>query len=854
MRRRRRVVVTLLLLLIAAIAVPPFVRMNRYQKELESNLGNALGRKVYFLGDINLRLLPQPAIVAENFVMEDDPAFGVEPMLRSEVVTARLRLSSLWRGRLEIARLSFDYPSWNLVRNTQGRWNVESLLQRTSQVQTAPTSLTRVQAAPRFPYIETDNGRINFKTGDEKIAHALLDSDLALWQESDNQWNLRFEGRLTRTDSNLSDTGTLRAQGSFTRSHGEPLEQVPFKLHLEMERGQLGQLTALFTGIDRGWRGNIDATADLSGSLQDLDAKTRMELRDFRRFDIMASDFMKAEVRCTAKLSKSSGFGIRANGIDCKLPIEPGQAQLTGEFAFNGGRQYHFRVVATGLPMGPLGAIFRRSKFAVPEDFTASGLLSGTFDFARAENEPGVHTAFAGQITGFAVSSKSLNTDFDIGRVGIASIAATPQKGRRLADATENWMVFDPIGLDLGGKQPVVVAARLSGSQFIAQIEGNAAVPRMLAAAKTFGFAQRDYNANGMAELQLTIVGPLHGFDPPTSTGSIQLQQLSLISSGMALPFRVASAKVQFTPTGIVIDRILGTWEGTHTTFDGNVRIARTCDPTPCPVQFDLRANELDIDDLNRQFNPRFRATDWLALPKRLIGGEQSHESILTALNATGKIAIGKVVLKSLVAQRASANLVLQNGMVRATDLRADLLGGRHLGTWTADFTHATAAYDGSGAVDNISVPQLALLADHALGTGTLSGDYRLAFTGDTPSAFQDSASGNLRFDWRNGLLRQVTVDGDPLAFSHWSGAAEIADSKITLRNGQIQTRKGALLTSGSVTFDRALAITFAGETQTMVLTGTVEKPLVEVQTATANAAGPVSASKQKNGSQKPVR
>src|SRR4029453_16090169 len=143
--RRSHAMLLVLLVAIAAAVVPPLFRINRYQRELESSLSRALGRKVAFQGDIRFRLLPPPAIIGENFVIADDPAFGIEPMLRAEAVTARLRLSSLWRGRLEIAQLNFDFPSWNFVRNARGRWNIESLLQRTSQVQTAPTAKKQPQ-------------------------------------------------------------------------------------------------------------------------------------------------------------------------------------------------------------------------------------------------------------------------------------------------------------------------------------------------------------------------------------------------------------------------------------------------------------------------------------------------------------------------------------------------------------------------------------------------------------------------------------------------------------------------------------------------------------------------------------
>ncbi len=55
--------------------------------------------------------MPRPGLILSGFVVADDPSFGAEPMLRAENVTAYLRLSSLWRGRLEIGTLALENPS-----------------------------------------------------------------------------------------------------------------------------------------------------------------------------------------------------------------------------------------------------------------------------------------------------------------------------------------------------------------------------------------------------------------------------------------------------------------------------------------------------------------------------------------------------------------------------------------------------------------------------------------------------------------------------------------------------------------------------------------------------------------------
>jgi len=94
---------------------------------IENSVGTALQRRVE-ISYVHIHLLPAPGFDLDGFVVHDDPAFGAEPVLRAQEVTAVLRLSSLVRGRMEISRLSLTEPSLNLVRRDDGRWNIENFL------------------------------------------------------------------------------------------------------------------------------------------------------------------------------------------------------------------------------------------------------------------------------------------------------------------------------------------------------------------------------------------------------------------------------------------------------------------------------------------------------------------------------------------------------------------------------------------------------------------------------------------------------------------------------------------------------------------------------------------------------
>src|SRR5215467_4353688 len=173
---RRKIVFAVLVLLALGIFLPPNINGARFSKKLAATLSAALGRDVR-IGSVKYRLFPRPGFDLYDLKVMDDPAFGAEPLLMCGKVTADLRLTSLWQGRLEIANLKLTDdaapPSLNLVYSDR-HWNVEPLLLRVEQVPSAPTAKRSAEPRARFPYIQASSGRINLKLGPEKTPFALI--------------------------------------------------------------------------------------------------------------------------------------------------------------------------------------------------------------------------------------------------------------------------------------------------------------------------------------------------------------------------------------------------------------------------------------------------------------------------------------------------------------------------------------------------------------------------------------------------------------------------------------------------------------------------------------------------------
>ena len=276
---RRGLAVIAALLLILFLFRPGIQQL---RNRIASSIGSALGRRVE-IADVHFRVLPRPGFDLEGLVIYDDPVFGAEPMIRAQEVFAAIRFRPLLRGRLEIAKVSAADPSINVVRNSQGRWNLASLIERNAQIPAAPTQKSSSESRPAFPYLEATSARINFKIGQEKKSYALTDADVALWQDSEDSWGARMKAQPVRTDFNLTDTGSLRIDANWQRSRN--LRLTPVRLVLAWENGQLGQITTLLSGRDRGFRGGVTLTANLSGTPQALAISSRVAISGFRRYD-----------------------------------------------------------------------------------------------------------------------------------------------------------------------------------------------------------------------------------------------------------------------------------------------------------------------------------------------------------------------------------------------------------------------------------------------------------------------------------------------------------------------------------------------------------------------------------------
>jgi hypothetical protein len=828
-RPNRRVLLAVVVVLLLAVFVPPSVNLESYRKRITGSLEQALGRPVT-VSSVNLRLLPQPGFDLQNVVISEDPAFGAEPMLRADEVTAGLRLMSLWRGRLEIARLNFKSPSLNLVRAGDGHWNVEVLLQRASQTSTAPTGQTHAEARTRFPYIQADDGRINFKIGQEKKVYSLSEADFALWLASEKEWAFRLAARPVRVDFNMGDTGQVKLNGRFRPALN--LNDTPIEVAASLQDAQLGQLTQLIYGADRGWRGGVDISAQLNGTPSGLGVTTHAAIREFRRYDINSTEPLRLDMHCTARYNHPTD---QISDVNCQMPLGNGMMRARGSATgLISPRAYDLTLTAENVGLQALVTLARHTRPGIPNDLAASGGATGSFNLRQSEQNANAVWTGEVQTTPAVLRSSVLSPELALPALtftaqqaqaspakagkhrGSKAVAQPPQPAR---------IVLAGFPVSLGASAPAEASGWWSADGYELRVAGDSRIPRVLQMGRAFGLDVFQQPIEGTAKIDLKVGGVWAGTAPPFLTGSAQLRNVTLPVRGVNAPLQMASANLVLASDGATLQNFNARFTGTPLQVAGWVRMTRNCTTLEqCPITFDLQSDALSVEQLSGLLDSKQGKRSWY----NVFSGPAQSPSLMR-VQASGRIATNHLTMGTVSASHVTANARLASGKLALTDVRADLFGGRHQGEWQADFTGAQPAYAGSGSFSRVAMAELALPMRDNWASGTVDTNYRLTMLGNSPAEFAKSMSGNASFDWRNGAMRHVVLDGHsgPLQFTRFTGQLQIRNGSISIPETRMAGRAGVYTVSGTASLGRELGLNVSSGGRSYVVSGPLDKPKV---------------------------
>lgn len=799
-------------LLVAGWFIPSFLSAERYRRRLEAGLQQMLHRPVTF-GAISFRLLPRPGFSIENAVLRENPVFGSEPFARVDRIECDLRWSSLWRSRLELARLRLERPSLNIVRGAQGQWNVENLLIESGVALPAVSPFASPPGPPGDIEFEASEGRLNFKLGEDKKPFAITDLNVRLrFVREHGRLRFRLEGSPVRTDLSLPTPGLLELEGEW--SPGKDL-QGPLKATLRTRSALLYNWVPLVTGRNPQVYGVLDSQVRLSGSIRVVKMDGQVRLEQLHPWEqIPPADSMPWMLHFRGEFDRNRG----------RAYVE----SLDASFAQS---QIHVSGSVDRVPTAPevdLVVALERSRL---EDLMSLGNrfwgnpgnfgVTGRVDGLLAIRGPWPKRRYGGFLGAQNVRLITPSGTFPVSEVRIH----IDTNGARLA----------PVKLSLAPRVDLLVEGLLDRRSETPRYDlsiSAKAIPLqdLMRFARAVGLrAVQNLDAHGVGTATFHLAASAWPLRRPTLMGRAEVQAAQLLAPGLTEPLNIPRARIEVRDDRILAEPVVAVI-GTSV-FAGRLEHRGEWKR---PWKFNLRANSLSLEQGALWFDVLGHRRP-IPLLERLPGlgsfgaRRAAASNLFAALNARGHFTVPVLTCRLLTLREFRTSVEISDRKVHFSQTRFRLGSSRAQGSATVNLAESPARLSADISLSGADLQPLAGRLPVALRhlRGSASGTGHFEARGLTRQEFSSSLKGQAAVHLKNVFLG----DFDPLeSVAREAGGgtlepvreeATIPSASATLLVGdrRVQIEKclldlaGARLSlSGSYAFDGTVALDIAAD------------------------------------------
>ncbi len=811
-------IVALVIVLQAGVSL--LARTHRVHAYLVEHLEKAFGRPMG-VGSLDVRILPRPRLEAEGVTVGEDPAFGHEYFLRAEHLSVGLRWLGVLRGRFEFGTMSLNKPSLILVRNSEGRWNLEKWLPpaRVNPAQKASVygPLPPAASVNRLERIEFEAGRGNFKTGDDKQPFAFTNVSGSVEQVSPGYWQLQLAAQPWRSGVSLQSAGTIRVLGDLA---GTSARLQPAEITLHWSEASLTDVFRLFRGQDYGVRGifALEATAKSGAAKEDGPGDWTISMKgragQIHRWDLTErADNPRVNVNVKGHWNAGTG-----NLTAEEIAVEGPRSNLRGMLHLAGGSvaSAELRLDSMGIQASDLLAWYRAFHSEVAEGVTAEQYFTGGMI-----------------LRGWPLTVESAALSSSGGVVRVPGIAEPVRIGPVTGGRERGTLVLGPVRVALGGELRDVVAPKrrrvalamenaadltfaheLNSQAGSISVEGNfTTVEDFLKLAAAFGQPlNHGWEMTGQAtavtkwEWNQSLAGHWNG--------RIGFNKASLTVAGLNQPLKISEGELDWID-GRRVARVVkvqgfgGTWTGNiEETADGDRE-------NRANWNFHLYADQLDAADLDRWVGPRARPS-WLQqlLPSMMGGSAPSTPAseLVRRVSAEGELGITHLTIEKLKLEKLLAKGSLHDLKLDVSEAHAEWAGGKVHAKINAKFS-PRPVYEIATELERVNLAQLpgAGGIGERLG-GVASGTLQLKTEGVGRDELLGKLAGRGNFHLNNVEFRGWDVNASVAdgaahtGVSRWAtgeGSLRLQDSRILLEDFQLDGGKQLTLVNGTLSFGR---------------------------------------------------
>ena len=613
------------------------------------------------------------------------------------------------------------------------------------------------------------------------------------------------------------------------------------KFSLNWHDGQLGQITKLLTGGDRGWRGATTLTLTGTGTPADLALTADLRVNDFRRYDIFGGGAMRMLAHCVGRYTVEEE---RLSDLQCQGPVGEGTWELSGAVQRFSAPAYDLNISGRNVSLSSFMGFMRHAKRDLPEDLNADGTTEFAFAAHKAL-DPNAKTMWSGEgsTSDLVLSSQALGPELTIGTFNYAIGDRVPDKPKRsmrgaVDDRSSSTarevngfrLTIPSFPLALGATQSTQAQAVITEQGFILSVAGESDLARALQVARALGIDTPRVSAKGDANLDLHLSGQWTGFGAPELSGTARLKNVQADVPGVIETVQVNSAVANIDAKSLTLQNVVANFtKGPNLT--GSVSIPRNCSSAPCAMTFTAHADEVSPERLNQLLNPKLRSRPWYNF---FMPHPEGQGNPLGSFAANGQFTIDRWKMTNVLATHVNGGVTVSGKHVALTNLHGDLLGGQHSGEWQADFSGQRPVYTGKGKLVHVNLAQFAESMHESWSTGNADLNYQVKMSGTTPSDLRSRASGLGDFSVHDAVLRRISLEGKvPLHVNRLDGTVELRDGNFVISDAKLQSGNTVYTLQGTATWTRQIDLTLTDNQHVFALSGTLDRPEIKQAPAT---------------------
>jgi uncharacterized protein involved in outer membrane biogenesis len=813
--------VSLLVLVLALDAIGSLlVRRDRVKQRLNARLAAAFGRKVD-VDAYSFNLWGGPTLEADGVRVAEDPRFGHEYFLRADSIAVRLRWLSLLRGRFELGSLALAGPTLNVDTNAAGDWNLAEWLGHPTPMAANSIGPVRTAFVPRFLAIDVEDGRVNFKSGDDKLPFAFIDVVGTIEADGPERWRLDLQAAPWRAAEPLQQAGTIHLAGSVG---GTSSALRPASLQMSWTAASASDFLRLIDGDDSGIRGTAAIVLNAQTAANGWAIEGQAQLGELHRWDLPVQGDVPS-----LSLSARMSLDVPASTleiIDASIEAPHSNVRGAGRISWAAGNEtksaspsnpLDLTIESSTIDAADLLSWLRAFRSNIPVGVTATGILQAR---GKISGWPAQVTRAAIDTSAIELSGGPMATPLHIGTAeisyGTGGFAMTPAtigigSGKNATGSFRAEIVPAP---KRSAHRDATVA---NGELYLAGSADDAG--DVSAVASAFGWnVARGWQLAGPMRCDLHWTGSAWPWKVAPvgsmSIGGTGDSAASLRAAFLNLPVDGLDFRIDWKPGARQVTLSSAHAFGAH--WSGT--FARS-DSAP-EWQFALSADKLDAADLDRWLNPRWRES-FIDRVLPFLNSRAPSNAVPESLHGSGRLSINQLRATPFVLQGLAGDLTVDGRDLTLDNVLARLAGGEVVGSFEANLV-ATSDYDAHARFSGVDFGALAE-GDHpeaAAFGGKASGEVEFSMQGTSRGDFADSLQCQGALDVRNAAWRGIalaeslqdakTVAGDS-AFSEASGKFACADGAVALTDIVLTGAHGEIDGSGRVDFARNLDLQMRG-------------------------------------------